>query len=170
MRPTVNLNLKHPVCSMLRGEFLQWTQGSGPLVTLYISSNPLRVGKPAIPPSTVYCRFRGPPSAVCDLDSSIRYLLVDGVCLPHRLESPCYDHPPSIVHRSKKAAVSRGFTRCISDYFALTVIVFGRTSSALGRVMVKMPFSNSALALSATTAVGRMMLRSKAPQRCSRMW
>ncbi len=25
MRPMANINLKHPVCSMLRGEFLQWT-------------------------------------------------------------------------------------------------------------------------------------------------
>ena len=40
-------------------------------------------------------------------------------------------------------------------YLALMVMDLGRTSSALGRVMGRMPFSNSALALSAVTSVGR---------------
>jgi hypothetical protein len=84
------------------------------------------------------------------------------------LQSP-YSSPPSSVQK-KEPRSAAALTHCSADYFALTVMVFERTSSALGRVMVRIPFSNSALALSATTAVGRIMLRSKAPQRCSRMW
>ena len=48
-------------------------------------------------------------------------------------------------------------------YFALTVTIFGLTSSALGSVMVKMPSSNSAFALSETTEVGSITLRTKLP-------
>jgi hypothetical protein len=51
----------------------------------------------------------------------------------------------------------------------LTVMVFGFTSSAFGRVMLRTPFSKSAWALSDRTAVGRVMVRSNEPQRRSRM-
>src|SRR5687768_10961975 len=54
-------------------------------------------------------------------------------------------------------------------YFALMVIVLGLTSSAFGRVMVSMPFSNSAFALSETTFVGKATERWNEPQRCSRI-
>lgn len=52
---------------------------------------------------------------------------------------------------------------CVPVYLAFTVIILGLTSSAFGRLMVRMPFSNSALALSPTTMVGRAKARSKAP-------
>jgi hypothetical protein len=54
-------------------------------------------------------------------------------------------------------------------YFALIMMDFGLTSSAIGIVMVRMPFSKSALALSALTSVGKRSERSKEPERCSRM-
>src|SRR5688572_1543142 len=53
--------------------------------------------------------------------------------------------------------------------FVLTVIVLGFTSSDFGKVIVRIPFSKSAFALSAFTVVGSMTERSNAPQRCSRM-
>lgn len=58
---------------------------------------------------------------------------------------------------------SAGAVPLLENYFALTVMVRGLTSSALGSVMVRTPFSNSALALSATISVGRLTVRSKAP-------
>ena len=51
----------------------------------------------------------------------------------------------------------------VQCYLALMVMDLGRTSSALGRVMGRMPFSNSALALSAITSVDREIVRSNEP-------
>src|SRR6266487_99160 len=54
-------------------------------------------------------------------------------------------------------------------YLVLTVIVLGLASADFGRVMVRMPLSKSAFALSEITPVGGITERSNAPQRCSRM-
>jgi len=48
-------------------------------------------------------------------------------------------------------------------YFALTEIILGLTSSDFGSVMVKMPFSNSAFALSEITPTGSAIERSNEP-------
>lgn len=50
-----------------------------------------------------------------------------------------------------------------SFYLVLTVIVRGLTCSAFGRVTVRTPFSNSALAFSDWTSIGSMTLRSNDP-------
>src|SRR5271157_662338 len=55
-------------------------------------------------------------------------------------------------------------------HLALTLIVLGLFSGTLGKLMVRSPSSNSALALSARTALGRPTDRSKVPVRCSRIW
>ncbi len=55
-------------------------------------------------------------------------------------------------------------------YFGLIVIVRGLTASDFGRVTVKIPFSNSAIALSVWTLTGSRTERSNEPWRCSRMW
>ncbi len=51
----------------------------------------------------------------------------------------------------------------IAPHFALIAMVFGRTCSALGRLMVRTPFSNAALALSLCTSLGSSTLRSNEP-------
>ena len=51
----------------------------------------------------------------------------------------------------------------MSPYLDLMLIVFGLTVSALGRLMVRIPFSKSALALSVCTSVGSMIECSKEP-------
>ena len=48
-------------------------------------------------------------------------------------------------------------------YFALTLILFGLASSAFGMVILSIPLSNVASALSPTTALGRATTRLKAP-------
>jgi hypothetical protein len=57
-----------------------------------------------------------------------------------------------------------------NPHLALRVMVFGLSSSALGSVKVRMPFSKSALALSVTTTVGRGRVREKLPNRRSGRW
>jgi len=47
-----------------------------------------------------------------------------------------------------------------SAHLTVILICLGFTTSAFGIVNVRMPFSNMALALSASTSVGRWMLRS----------
>ena len=51
----------------------------------------------------------------------------------------------------------------MSDYLALMLMVLGLIASALGRVMVRMPFSKSALDLSVCTSAGRVIERSNEP-------
>jgi hypothetical protein len=71
-------------------------------------------------------------------------------------------------HRSSRPVrFTRRVIQLFGYFFKLTLIDFGLASSALGRVSVNTPFSNSALALSATTLTGRVSVRWNAPKRRS---
>lgn len=65
--------------------------------------------------------------------------------------------PPRVRHRVETLGVTR-------NYFTVTAIFFGFTSSAFGAVIVRMPFSYDAAALSPSTFIGRIIDRENSPR------